>query len=149
MDHSEIVEHFRTVGGLYRVAIASASPEQLTARDGDEPSLDEQLGAMHRYSIAMNRWIDAIITRDRPSFPEITADLPIDAKRARTLSAGELIDELDANSRTGADKLVALGEADWLRECVRRSGDVTELEGLVGRIAGKNLDLIGALRQLV
>jgi hypothetical protein len=147
MERSDIIAYYRVVGEELRRAIGDRTPDQLVAKSGDEQSIVEQIGYLHRYSIALNRWIDGITTQDRPSLPALTADLSPDMSGHRDRDAAELIAEFEANSRQGADKLAALDDASWLRECVRTSGEVTELEGLVRRIAGENQRVIAAIAQ--
>jgi DNA-directed RNA polymerase specialized sigma24 family protein len=143
MEHSEIIAHYRVVGDDLRRAVGDRSSAEIAAQPaGDQRSIVEQIGYLHRYSIALNRWIDGITTQDRPSLPALTADLSPDPDVYRDRAAAELIAEIEANSRQCADKLAALDDADWLRECVRTSGEVTELEGLVSRIAGENQRVI-------
>ncbi|MCS6803379.1 MAG: hypothetical protein NZ773_15740 [Dehalococcoidia bacterium] len=143
MNHDALVARYRTVGTTLREAVARLSPRQLTLPDADGKSPLDRIIYLHRYSLALNRWIDGITTLDRPSLPALVADLPAGDDRPVAV----LVEEFDAESQRAAAKLAALDDAAWQRQCVRTNGEVTELEGLVTRLADEYDRVLQRLQQ--
>lgn len=143
MDHAAIVAHYRAIGAALRDAVAPLDADRLATPGEDGKTAIDHVVYLYRYSLALNRWIDGITTQDRPSLPALVADLPTSDDRPVAV----LIDEFDAASRQAAEKLAALDEAAWQRQCIRTNGEVTELEGLVSRLAGENERVVAQIRQ--
>lgn len=143
MEHSAVVAHYRSIGRALRDAVASMDASQLTAPGDDGKSAADLVRYLHRYALALNRWIDGITTQLRPSLPALVRDLPPNDDRP----IADLVDEFDAESRIAAEKLATLEEAAWQRQCVRTNGEVTELEGLVTRLAGENERVVEQIRR--
>ena len=143
MDHAAVIAHYRAIGGMLREAVAGLDPTQQMAPTGDGKSPADHVAYLHRYSLALNRWIAGITTQDRPSLPALVADLPTNENRP----IADLVDEFDRESQRAAEALAALDEQAWQRQCVRTNGEVTELEGLVTRLAAENERVVAHLRQ--